>query len=539
MGIFQGRKTLVQGLSAGILMTLIGATVVSLAPSANAAESVSLFRGVDTSSAKSDPERNAVELGLRIRPNINGSTSTIRFLKSPDDKANTHTVNVWSEDGRLLATGRTLKESRRGWQQGRLSKPLALQAGKTYVISYNTGRYMASGNYFTKDIEKNGITVFGSQNGVYSYGATSTFPTQTFGNSNYWVDLVFQTGATNATLKPTSTTATPTSTVPPSSTSTSTTTSTKPSTSTTSSTTAAPATTSTVAPNAGECSGALHEPGGSDGRGGCWPSANNTGVSAGTQLSDYTGSCTISTAGTVIDSKTVNCNLDIRAKNVVIKNSKINGAIIVDSSRCGTASYSVTDSRIHVGDINLRGLMSCNFTATRVDVSGGQSMAWCDTCTIQDSYLHSPLEDPAGAAANHAAHNSTVRVSKNAVLRHNTFWCAVKEYAQPNGQDTSGCSANQTGYSHDGAAPYNSLIEGNLYMPTTGGYCAYGGSTTGDLNAVHDIVFKDNVFKRGTNKNDKGGYTCGYYGAVSSFDANRPGNQWVNNRYDDGSVLNP
>jgi hypothetical protein len=293
-----------------------------------------------------------------------------------------------------------------------------------------------------------------------------------------------------------------------------------------------------AAPPVSSCPNAKHTPGGPDGMGGCWPYEGNTGVPAGTALSAYTGPCTITAANTVIDKKTINCNLDIRAKNVSITNSKVNGYIMVDDTRCSTASFSVSDSTIHVGDINFRGLIYCSYTATRVNVSGGQSMAFCDTCTIQDSYLHHPLEDPEGAAANRAAHNSTVRMSKNAVIKHNTLWCYVKEYAQPNGEDTSGCSANQTGYSHDGSPPYNSRVEANLYMPTSGGYCAYGGSTTGETSKVHDIVFKDNVFKRSAYAG-QGGPNCGYWGAVTSFDSSRPGNQWINNRWDDGSVLLP
>jgi len=29
-------------------------------------------------------------------------------------------------------------------------------------------------------------------NGVYGYGASSVFPTQTWSTANYWVDVVFQ-----------------------------------------------------------------------------------------------------------------------------------------------------------------------------------------------------------------------------------------------------------------------------------------------------------------------------------------------------------
>jgi hypothetical protein len=523
------------GLGRLVAVGTLGATLAGLlamAPGAGAATPTTLFRDASTTSAKSDAETNSVELGLRIRADVDGSLRAIRFLKSPDESATTHTVNVWSEDGQRLSTGKTVKETRRGWQQASLAKPLQLRAGKNYVISYHTTRYMATNHYFSSNVSRGGITAFGNRNGVFAYGASAAFPKNSYNDTNYWVDAVFRpadSNSTSTTTVPATTTAKPVSTTA------------KPVPTTAKPVTTSTPTTSTSTPSgSGVCTGtATHTPGGPDGMGGCWPNEGNTGVPSGTTLAAYTGPCTITQPGTVIDKKTVDCNLDIRAKDVVITKSKINGAIIVDGSRCGSASYNVSDSRIHVSDINLRGLMSCSFTANRVDVSGGQSMAWCDTCTISDSYLHSPLEDPTGAAANHAAHNSTVRISKNAVLRHNTFWCAVKEYAQPNGQDTSGCSANQTGYSHDGAAPYNSLIERNLYMPTTGGYCAYGGSTTGNLTAVHDIVFKDNVFKRGTNKNDKGGYTCGYYGAVSSFDSSRPGNQWINNHYDDGTILNP
>ncbi len=34
-------------------------------------------------------------------------------------------------------------------------------------------------------------------NGVYRYTATSAFPNATFAASNYWVDVVFQTGPIN------------------------------------------------------------------------------------------------------------------------------------------------------------------------------------------------------------------------------------------------------------------------------------------------------------------------------------------------------
>ncbi|QQS20306.1 hypothetical protein IPL85_02570 [Candidatus Saccharibacteria bacterium] len=145
---------------------------------------------------------------------------------------------------------------------------------------------------------------------------------------------------------------------------------------------------------AGSCTYAGHVPDGTDGFGGCWPGPNNTGVPDGTTLTNYTGPCTITTNNTVIDAKTVNCDLHVRAQNVTITRSMINGYIETSNDSGTSYNYAVTDSTIHVADINYRGLLYSDYIATRVDVSGGQSMAWCDTCTIQDSYLHNPLEDP-------------------------------------------------------------------------------------------------------------------------------------------------
>lgn len=150
----------------------------------------------------------------------------------------------------------------------------------------------------------------------------------------------------------------------------------------------------------------LYVPMGPDPWGGCFPGPSNTGVPDGTVLTNYTGPCSITTANTVIDKKTVNCGrLDVRAQGIVITNSHINGRVYIDDTWCSTASFTITDSTVVTDDKLSRALMYCNYTATRVDLSGGGSMAICRNCTIQDSYLHDPLEDLDGKA-----HNSTVRI---------------------------------------------------------------------------------------------------------------------------------
>ncbi len=55
------------------------------------------------------------------------------------------------------------------------------------------------------------------------------------------------------------------------------------------------------------------------------PSRRNTGVPAGRHLTRHNGSITVTRAGTVIDSKDVHGFIDVKAANVVIKNSIIRG----------------------------------------------------------------------------------------------------------------------------------------------------------------------------------------------------------------------
>lgn len=287
----------------------------------------------------------------------------------------------------------------------------------------------------------------------------------------------------------------------------------------------------------------LYVPGGPDPWGGCFPSQATTGYPHGlpgdtrtpVTLTNYTGPCVITTANTVIDKKNISCGIIVQAANVTITNSNIAGQIRIDD--CSQSySFSVSDTTIVYDWIASRGLRDCNYTATRVDISGGGSMAICSNCTIKDSYLHDPLEDPNGKA-----HNSTVRIGANAVIEHNTLHCAVKMYAATDGSgETSGCSANQTAYSHDGLPPYNSTLRRNFYMAITDGYCAYGGSTGGSgASQVHDIKFIQNIFQRGATPAyswSPTAYICGTYGPITSLD-DMPGNEFTGNTWDNGKPL--
>ncbi len=84
---------------------------------------------------------------------------------------------------------------------------MTIAANTVYVASYhaNNGHYSADVNYFSGGGYDNPplhalAARYRGANGVYAYGAASAFPTQTWNNANYWVDVAFNPG-TAATLQ--------------------------------------------------------------------------------------------------------------------------------------------------------------------------------------------------------------------------------------------------------------------------------------------------------------------------------------------------
>ena len=149
---------------------------------------------------------SAVELGVKFRSDTSGYVTGIRFYKASTNTG-THVRNLWTTGGTRLATATFSNEIASGWQQVNFSSPVAVTADTVYVASYHTnvGHYSDNANYFASagvdnpplHAPANGVS---GNNGVYAYGSTSTFPSQGYLSSNYWVDVVFSTAAP-ATLK--------------------------------------------------------------------------------------------------------------------------------------------------------------------------------------------------------------------------------------------------------------------------------------------------------------------------------------------------
>jgi hypothetical protein len=266
-----------------------------------------------------------------------------------------------------------------------------------------------------------------------------------------------------------------------------------------------------------------------------FPNAHNTGIPAGTTLTPYSGPMTIHKGGTVIDGKTIDGDLLVQAKNVVVQNSMVSGDVRIDAGDSGF-SLLVKDTTIDAGRAlgqdayDGTGIGARDFTALRVNVYGGKRGINCFLdCTVRRSWIHDQSRDDTGVE-----HESAVRMGMRSRIVANTLLCNG-----PNVPPEAGCSADLTGYG-DFAPVQDNLILHNLFKPTTsGGTCAYGGSSGGKpySNDARAVRFVDNVFERGDNRSDHGTYICGYYATVMDFDRHAPGNLFIGNVYDDGRLV--
>lgn len=142
--------------------------------------------------------QSGVEVGAKFESDTNGYITGVRFYKSSGDTG-THVGDVWNSNGQLLAQATFTNESASGWQEVDFANPVTVTAGATYVVSYHT-----NASYFTftsgglgSTISNGSLHLLGDGvtggDGVFNYGASSTFPNLTYQSGSYWVDAVYST----------------------------------------------------------------------------------------------------------------------------------------------------------------------------------------------------------------------------------------------------------------------------------------------------------------------------------------------------------
>lgn len=503
------RRVAIAAALAALLAVAFGLGVKT-APSAQAATPTWILPDSAKPLQGPDPERQDVELGVRfVIGSAGGTVDAIRYYKLTETSP-ARTASLWSTSGTLLASGTfpVVSGTATGWQVATLSKPVLLNANTTYVASYRApaGRYAADQQALggSTQIVRSSVTALA---GVFANGGG--YPSRTWNNSNYFVDVRFTAGASTQPATPTAsttsrqtttTTARPVTSSPPTtSTRTTTTTSrvTTP-TSTTAGTTQAPSSTG-------------------------FPSESNTGVPSGVALSAYTGPMKITASGTVIDAKRITGTLVIAAANVKISRSQVSGNIDSDS---GGASVIIEDSEVIGGTSKTPAIGYNNITMRRVEVTGSRVSVLCgSSCDMQDSLLHKQYM---ATGSDWHVNGYVSNGGSNVLVKHNTIACDVRDNS--NG---GGCTGPAASFG-DFAPLSNIKYDNNLLVASPGGYCLaagynptkpYGSNPTG-------IVVINNVFQRGSNGK------CGAFGPVTSFRSSGVGNVWSNNVWDNGgSVL--
>ncbi len=81
-------------------------------------------------------------MGLAFTADSSQYVCGIRFFKSPNEISGTHSLDLWSSAGTLLASATTSNETVSGWQTALFTSPYLMSSGTTYEVG---GHFVASG----------------------------------------------------------------------------------------------------------------------------------------------------------------------------------------------------------------------------------------------------------------------------------------------------------------------------------------------------------------------------------------------------------
>ena len=154
-------------------------------------------------------DASSAELGVNFTASTSGTVNGIRFYKASTNTG-THVGSLWTSTGTLLASGTFTNETASGWQTLTFSSPVGITAGTDYVAGYLApkGHYSYNTSAFSSGVTNGPLTAVATGsvstgNGVYAYGSSTTFPSNSYNAANYWVDVLFQPGSGGTSGPPT------------------------------------------------------------------------------------------------------------------------------------------------------------------------------------------------------------------------------------------------------------------------------------------------------------------------------------------------
>ncbi len=184
----------------------VNVTVVPPSPPTNCPCTIfTPAQGPDLSDPSQSEENDgaSINLGVKFTAAFDGTIAGIRFFASTDDVYTGHVVRLWTLDGNLLGTATQSGASTPGtWNEVFFTTPVAINANTIYVATYFSpvGWYTSTVNAFINPVIVGPLTAIADStvdnkfNGAYIYNGT-TFPTNGYQASNYWVDVDYSNGA--------------------------------------------------------------------------------------------------------------------------------------------------------------------------------------------------------------------------------------------------------------------------------------------------------------------------------------------------------
>jgi hypothetical protein len=268
-------------------------------------------------------------------------------------------------------------------------------------------------------------------------------------------------------------------------------------------------------------------------------------VPSGVTLTPYKGPCVIKTDHTVIDGKVVSCELIVAARHVVIRNSAL-AIVVLDQDDMHADhqkgwSLRIVDSEVDAGRSDGPGVCCGNYTLLRVEMRGGHNGAQCENgaryCTLVDSWIHGQYE-PAGGRRHLGGFLNDGGTPT--FLLHNSITCDA-----PAENDDGGCTGDVNLIPNFGAMRRVLVQHNYLGANANSAFCTYAGSLgpapyAGRANRIVDIdrvVGRDHTVAHPAPGQAGSTHRCASYGPVIGYRADRPGNVWSGNQYDDGTPI--
>ena len=151
----------------------------------------------DRTPANADATDNQpYELGTIVTPTSDGQVTQIRYFKAPSE-GGAHTGRIWSlATGTQLASVTFQNETASGWQVATLDTPLDLQAGQSVVVSVNSNSHFPIAVGDLAQPVARGYLTTATDRAAGVFGAPGTLPTNSYQNSNYFVDLAYRAEST-------------------------------------------------------------------------------------------------------------------------------------------------------------------------------------------------------------------------------------------------------------------------------------------------------------------------------------------------------